>query len=367
VCRGGGVPLARRNLLAEPRRLAAASAGVGLALMLILLLDGLWAGIRANVTTYTDNVGADLYVAEPGTANFLGAVSVVPADIVDLVRSDPDVEWAVPVRALSSIVDLHETKVAVFVVGSVPGERGGPWSLSSGRAAQRDDEVVVGDVTARRHGMRLGDTLDLMGRSFTVVGTGPDAFMASFVFLTHAATDGLLTASGTTSFVLLGTHDAAAVRTRLATTGLAVLDRDELARNDLALMTRAYGVPLRVMVAVAFLIGSLVIALSAYTAISDRRREYGIVKAIGAQGRYLASLALQQTMLVAAAGLVAGGVLFLVGRAVISHARPQFLVLATASGVGRAVGAAVLMGVVAAIVPARRLARLEPAAAYRGA
>src|SRR3546814_16029133 len=62
------------------------------------LLDGLWAGIQANVTTDEDNVGADLYVAQPGTRNFFGAVSVIPEDTVDAVRADPDVEWAAAVR-----------------------------------------------------------------------------------------------------------------------------------------------------------------------------------------------------------------------------------------------------------------------------
>src|SRR3546814_16119136 len=86
----GSVPLARRNLLSEPRRLLAAAGGVGMALMLILLLDGLWAGIQANVTTYEDNIGAELYVAQPGTWNFFGAVSVIHKDNVEAVREAPD-------------------------------------------------------------------------------------------------------------------------------------------------------------------------------------------------------------------------------------------------------------------------------------
>src|SRR6266545_3399584 len=54
----GRVPLARRNLLADRRRLAASVTGVGLAVMLILLLDGMWAGIRQQTTLYTDRTGA---------------------------------------------------------------------------------------------------------------------------------------------------------------------------------------------------------------------------------------------------------------------------------------------------------------------
>ena len=190
--------------------------------------------------------------------------------------------------------------------------------------------------------------------------------MASFVFMTHAATDQLLSSPGTTSFVLVGTHDPAAVRERLAATGLSVLDRDQLARADLDLMARAYRVPLAVMRGVAFAIGSIVIALTTYTAIADRRREYGIVKAMGARAGRLVGLAVEQTLLIASVGLVAGGVLFVAGRAVIGWARPQFVILASTGSIGRAVAAALLMGLVAAVIPARRLARLEPATAYRG-
>jgi len=360
------VPLARRNLLAEPRRLVASTAGVGMAIMLILLLDGLWAGIKANVTTYEDNVGADLYVAQPGTQNFFGAISLIPRSTVDTVRADPDVDWAVPVRGFFSIVELHDRKVPTYVIGSVPGERGGPWELRQGRAPEANDQVAIGSVMAKRHGLTVGDSIEIMGSRFTVVGTSTDAFMASFVFMTHAATDQLLSAPATTSFVLVGTNDPAAVRERLGATGLSILDRDELAANDLSLMARAYSVPLTVMRAVAFTIGSLVIALTVYTAIMERRREYGIVKAMGARGRHLLTLTVQQTLIIAGIGLVSGGVLFLAGRAYITWARPQFVILASPSSLARAVAAAVLMALVAAVLPAGRLARLEPAAAYRG-
>lgn len=360
------VPLARRNLLSEPRRLAAAAGGVGMALMLILLLDGLWAGIKANVTTYEDNVGADLYVAQTGTKNFFGAVSVLPTGTVDTVRADPDVDWGAAVRGFFSITQLHDRKVPTYVIGSTPGERGGPWDLRTGRAAEADNEVTIGSVLANQHGLAVGDDLDIMGRSFRIVGTTTDAFMASFVFMTHDATDQLLRAPGTTSFVLVGTTEPAAVRSRLEAAGLNVLDRDELARNDLALMARAYEVPLGVMRAVALAIGSLVIALTTYSAVVDRRREYGIVKAIGASGGHLVGLAIRQTMLVSSVGLVTGGLLFVVGRAYINAVRPQFVILATPGNIGRAVAAAVLMGLVAAILPARRLAKLEPATAYQG-
>jgi putative ABC transport system permease protein len=360
------VPLGRRNAFAEPRRLLAAMSGVGLAVMLILLLDGLWAGIETSITTYEDNVGADLYVAQAGARNFIGAVSQIPADTVATVRADPDVEWAAPVRSFLSIVGVHERKVPVNVIGSTPGGPGGPWELRAGRAPRSDDEAVVGSTLARQHGVGVGDQLDLLGTRFTVVGTTTDAFMVSFVFTTHAAADALVRSPGTTSFVLVGTAAPSTVRSRLEAAGLTVLDSETLARNDLRAVARAYKVPLTVMRGVAFAIGSLVIALTTYSAIAERSHEYGIVKAIGARGRDLFRIALQQSMIISGAGMAAGGLFYVAGRAAIVASRPQFAIVATTSNVGRALIAAVLMGLVACAVPARRLMRLEPATAYRG-
>lgn len=362
----GHVPVARRNMLADPRRLTAGAVTVGLAIMLILLLDGLWTGISRSVTTYEDHVGAELYVAQPGTRNFFGAVSQIPRSTVEVVREVPGVNWASPVRTFLAIISLHDQKVPTSIIGWEPGQRGGPWETYQGRAPESDDEIAIGRVMADRHGLRSGDSLDIMGQSFRIVGTSSDTFMLSFVFMTHAATDSILGSTNTTSFVLVGTDSAEQVRTELEASGLTVRDRDELATQDLAVMTRAYKVPMGVMRGVAFAIGILVIALCVYTAMMDRRREYGIIKAMGATRRNLISLALRQTLIVAGMGFVAGIFLFIVGRTVITSVRPQFSVVLTSAILARAIIAAVLMAIVASVLPAYRLARIEPATAYRG-
>ena len=117
----GRVPLARRNLFADRRRLLASVLGVGLAVMLILLLDGLWSGIQQQTTVYTDNVGGDLYVLQPGVRDLTAGASALPLTTVDQVRADPGVAWAAPVRSAYVILQLHNQKIAAYVIGSVPG------------------------------------------------------------------------------------------------------------------------------------------------------------------------------------------------------------------------------------------------------
>jgi len=147
---------------------------------------------------------------------------------------------------------------------------------------------------------------------------------------------------------------------------LAVLTRDELKANDLAVMSRPFAVPMRVMLAVAFVIGSLVIALTTYSAIVEHRRDYGIVKALGATRRDLYRVALTQSLIVAAIGLAAGAAFFILGRELITTVRPQFAIVLTSTAVARVVTVSVVMGIVAAVLPASRLVRLDPSTAYGG-
>src|SRR5262245_25756018 len=360
------VPLARRNLLADRRRLAAGVAGVGLAVMLILLLDGLWAGIRAQATLYPDRVGADLYVLQPGVRDLTAGASTLPLTTLDTVSADAGVAWAAPVRTSYAILQLHGRKVAAYVVGAVPGEAGGPWSITAGRAARTDDEIVIGSLLARRHGIEPGDRLELMGRPLRVVGLAEtNGFMMSYVFVTYAALGALEATPDTTGLVLIGSDEPAAVERRLRDQGLNVLDSSQLAANSRELATGVFGSPIRLMVGIGLAAGTLIIALTAYAAIVEHRREYGIVRAIGATRARLVRLALGQTLTLAAFGLGAGWVFFVAGRFVIASTRPQFTVLLTAGAVGRAAVAALVMALLAAVIPARRLASLEPAAAYR--
>jgi putative ABC transport system permease protein len=271
------------------------------------------------------------------------------------------------VRTAYTILELHGRKVAVALVGSLPGQPGGPWAMAVGRTPQRDDEVVVDRVLAGRHDLRLDDTLAVNGVAMHIVGlsSGTAGFMTGFVFVTHHATDVIGQASDTTSVILVGTDDPVSVQQRLAAAGLTAVDRAALRASSLALATRIYGTPLRLMVGVGFAAGTLVIALTAYTAVAERRREYGIVKAIGATPTRLAALAFGQTLSLALLGAVAAAVLFIGGRAAIQAARPQFAIVVTAADALRAGGAGLAMAVLAAVVPARRLARLDPAAAFR--
>jgi len=366
---GASVPVARRNILADRRRLATSVLGVGAAVALILLLQGLWGGFRVQISAYEDNVGADLFVGEPGTRNFFGVPSVLPIDTAATVRAIALVERAEPVAVRFAVLDLHDRKVSTFLVGSVAGEMGGPWELVEGRAVRRDDEAVVDQSLADQHGIELGEDLEVMGERFRVVGVsgGTRSWMAGFVFTSHRAVERLLSMPGTTSFVLVRTPEpravAEAIRTR---TGLTVLTPTELGDNDRELLARIMEGPLYLILLIVFVAGTLIVALTVYSGVVERIREYGIAKAMGARRRRLLRIVLGQTLIVGALGATAGYLMFLGASRLVVALRPQMWVKMSSSGALAVAAATALMALLAAVVPTRRVAGLDPASVYRG-
>ena len=366
---GGRVGLARRDLMADWRRLVVGVLAIGLAMMLILLLGGLWQGVKTQASIYPDHARAQLFVTQRGVANFAGETSRLPASTVGIVRHAAGVDWAAAVRGQFVVFDLHAQKVAAYVVGYVPNGRGGPWRLAKGRAIRSDGEVVVDRSLADRHGLGIGELLSVGGQRFRIVGlsSGTSATMTGFVFISHAAADRLLQAPGTTSYVLVGTKTPGATTERLRTLGLTVFTRQQLAANDRSLAIGIFGAPIKLMVGVAAIAGTLIVALTVYAAVTDRRREYGVIKAIGASRLFIVGVVVRQAIVLSLAGLAVGGVMFWLARNLLHAWRPQFLIVLTSTAVFSALIGAIVMAMLAAILPARQVANAEPASVYRGA
>ena len=85
----------------------------------------------------------------------------------------------------------------------------------------------------------------------------------------------------------------------------------------------------------------------------------------GARNRRLYATVLSQALLAALAGATLGSGLAMGAAQVIMALRPQFLVTLTPLAVAQAAAATLIMAALAAFFPARLLARLAPAEAFR--
>lgn len=362
--------LALRNLFKDKMRFAISVSGVALAVLLILLLSGFLSGMNAQITAYLNHAPGSLVVAQAGVKNLLGATSLLPAGTDGDVKARGAAQ-VVPVLTQFIILDLHDKKQPVYLVGYNTDVGGGPWRLAAGREPRRDSEVVFDQVLAQRHNVALGSTVEILDRDFTVVGLseGTSSWMTSFIFVRITAAETLLRAPGGTSFLLVTPSNRLtpeALRERLSNlSGVEVLLKREVMANDLNLFTRFFSAPLQLMTGIAFLIGALVVGLVIYTATVERQREYGVLKAIGARNGILYRVVTIQAFIAAGIGSALGVGLTYATAELIMDLRPQFLIVIEPAMITRAMLAAFGMALLAALFPARLVAGLAPADVFR--
>ena len=363
--------LARRNLLKDKTRMALSVGGVALAVMLILVLNGFLDGMYAQITSYLDRSPGSLVLAQEDVVNLLGSTSLLPDGIESQAEAVRGVDEAIPILSQFVILDLHEKKQPAYLVGYDPELGGGPWELASGREPRTKKELVFDRILASRHDLRIGDQVEVLGKDFIIVGlsNGTTSWMTSFFFLRKEAAEDLLLAPGASSFMLIKTSanaDKGKVLQGLnELSGVNALTKKEMAANDLNLFSKVFSAPLKLMVAIAFLVGTMIVGLVIYTITVERQREYGVIKAIGGANRVLYRVVLTQALAAASLGAITGVLLAYMVSQGIMAARPQFLIVLNPLDAAWALLSGLGMALIAALFPARVVAGLEPAEVFR--
>jgi putative ABC transport system permease protein len=352
--------LACRNLMQDKHRSTLSILGVGLAIMLILVLNGFLVGVDQAAANYLDHAPGSVVVAQKGVKNFLVSSSLLSSDTTDRVRMMKGIAQVTPILTQPVYLEFHGQKQFVEMIGYDSRFGGGPWNLVDGREPRADDEMVLDRVLAEQHGIVPGDTLPVLNRTFTVVGlsAGTSTWLTSFIFVRKTAAESLLLAPGATGFLLVTPANgisAETLRDRLSTLpGTQVMLKSELVANDVALLTRSFSAPLRLMVMIGLLVGVLIVGLIIYTATVERQREYGVLKAIGARNSRLYRVVTTQAALVAIGGSIIGIGLALGGAQLIMALRPQFLVVIEPVATLQALAAGFVIAGLSALFPGCR-------------
>lgn len=363
--------LACRNLFQDKTRLALSIGGVGLSVTLILILKGFLTGMNQQITSYLDHSPGTIVVAEEDVVNLLGAVSLIPDGTEQKTENIRGVDQVIPILSQFIILDLHDKKQPAYMIGYDPRKGAGPWQLVVGREPSSKEEMVFDRVLADRHGLRIGDQVEVMGRDFTIVGlsSGTTSWMTSFFFIRKREAEDLLLKPGATSFLLLTTTkdaDTERILQRLHDfSGVNALTKQTMAANDLKLYAKIFSAPLKLMVGISFLVGTMIVGLIIYTATVERQREYGVIKAIGAKNRFLYQIVLTQALFASITGSALGILLANGAAQWIMAVRPQFLIIFDPADSAQALLAGLGMALLAAIFPTRVVANLAPAEVFR--
>jgi putative ABC transport system permease protein len=121
-----------------------------------------------------------------------------------------------------------------------------------------------------------------------------------------------------------------------------------------------FATAIRIVVAIAMIIGFIVIFQSMYTAVMERTREIGILKSLGASKLYIVNVILRETVLLAVVGIVVGTIVSLVARHVILVELPTQRLFWSAGWVVRATVIALTGSILGALYPAFKAAQKDP-------
>jgi len=138
-----------------------------------------------------------------------------------------------------------------------------------------------------------------------------------------------------------------------------IMPAEVLKQNDLDLLVEIFAVPLQMMVAIAFAVGTAILGMVIYTARVERMREYGVLKAVGIRNRHLYWLVTQQGLVVSLiGGSLGAGLAWLVARWIV-RTSPKFLVVIRPEDVLPVVFSGLLMGLRSLLLRPRQTAGVE--------
>jgi putative ABC transport system permease protein len=253
--------------------------------------------------------------------------------------------------------------------------------IGAGRAIAGAREIVLDTSLARLHGLRVGDGVEILDRPLRVVGlsTGTDINFSPLAFVTYdelidlyleARVPGAMGGAPLLSFLLVELRpgaDPASVRRALESgvEGVDVFTPAELSREDVNLGRRLFGPVVNLLVVVAWLAVILAVGLTMYAAVLDRRRDFGVMKALGVPTRALAATVVVETLLVVALGFPIALLIAKAAGAGIEGMSLYRVVPWAAPVVVRGAIAALLAALIGALIPVRRLAALEPDMVFR--
>ena len=374
------------------RRLRAALSALGIAIGVaaIVAVLGLSASSQAGLLAQIDRLGTNMLTVTTGTDT--------SGNSVELPRSAPDMISRIgPVRQVQStgaveakvyrtplIPDVNTNALTVQATSLRVPEIVRTRAIRGGflNAATANEPVaVLGWTAAQRLGMDRvvsGRRIWLGNRWFSVAGILDQATLApeidSSVLIGYPAAEKYLGFDGhpSTIYVRSATDQVENVHSVLAATANPQNPSQVMVSNPSdALVVRAAtrsaldGLFLG-LGAVALLVGGVGVANTMVISVLERRSEIGLRRALGATRGHIRIQFLSEAILLAGLGGVAGVGCGALATLIYATTRNWAVVIPTEAWAGGA-GAAVIIGVIAGLVPALRAAGMPPTEALRTA
>jgi len=281
---------------------------------MMLTLVGLSRGFLQDQQRRARGIGADIIVKDSGASAMSLGIGF-PESFIPFFEKQPHVAMATgaliqPNGPLSTVTGLDLPRFQ---------QMSGTFRFLSGRAFEKPDEVIVDEFYARQHGLKVGDSVTVLNRQWRVSGIFESGKLARLIIPLKTLQD-LSGNTGKVVVVYLKLDSPANTQQVIdelkSMPGIAgkfqILSLEELVSQfsveNIPMLKGFIGV----VIALGVIVGFLVVFLSMYTAVLERTREIGVLKALGASPGFVLSVLLRETTLLAIIGS-AMGIIFTYG------------------------------------------------------
>jgi putative ABC transport system permease protein len=229
----------------------------------------------------------------------------------------------------------------------------------------------VDSAFASKAGLSAEDRVDVLGRSLVVQRVEPGGNpIFEIAFMNGEDARVLLALDGYVSFFLIAVEpgvDADEVaRAAVATVpGSEAHTAADFAGATHHLVEQGFLPVVGALVGIGFAIGGAVIALTIYTTTIEKARDFGVLKAIGADDEFLYRIVVVQSLGVGTAGAALGIGASVLAASLIRKEVPEFVTDLQVFDAAGVFVIALLVSAVAALVPVRRISRIDPAMVFR--
>jgi len=351
------------NLLHRPIRTAVSALAVAVEVCMVMLVVGLTTGLVNDTARRVQGVGADVMVQPPSASMFLAfSTSPMPISIGDHLRQLDHVQAVAPVllqfNSTGGINTVYGIDMQSFdqVTGGFVFHSGGPMKSPY--------DILVDDLQARANHLKVGDKVPLFDHDFTVVGVVEHG-KGSRLFIPLPTAQELASAPNSASIFWVKSTDPGYTDNVIEEIRQFLPKYKVISIQDYMTQMTSNNLPgltafVTALISIAVGIGFLVIFLSMYTTITERTREIGILKSLGASKVYIIEGILRESTFLCLLGIVVGLAGSLLAKRILHSGFPTLSVELTFQWAFYAAVLAIAGSLLGGFYPAFRASRLDP-------
>jgi ABC-type antimicrobial peptide transport system permease subunit len=355
-------------LTSQPLRSFLTVGGVALCIVLMLFLLGVYQGVASGAVEYIRRNQTDLWVLQQNAWNILRGTSLLSMAHGSFLTKVAGVEQVAPILLLLPGVRHNQQVATVFLVGYDPAAAiGGPPSIVQGHPVQSDNEIVLDRPFALKYHITLGDTVSINNEKLHVVGfsEGTNAFVLQYAFTSLRRAQSIMGYPDLASCFLVKTRKGED-RAQVARTirddlpGVEVYDHPTFLQNNIREMEAGFLPLLYTIALIGIIVLTTILSLLLSVNILERRKEFAVLKTLGAPGHFLPAVIIQQALVITGAGFLLALALYFPLCWAVQLLTPELAPRSSPLHMGGILLVAMVMGLASSWISMHRLRRIYP-------